>query len=271
MKYCLILLMSLMLCNTNVFAQGCFSDNEEAELLRDLREVNRLHNKTGDDSQDSLNVANGVLYNYLTYLVEHNFTIVNDLNRLMYEGMDFSASDDNKCAVFSWETATFDAMHYRTGVLFYKTSDGIHSTKYLNGYAPYGIRTVYTKNKQPVYLLFWEDCFSLNDRFKRVSANVIETRYGEEGFMPLFIFPGDKSDSSSYLEYKYNISSYSHPLDVPDIILSSNKKKLSVPVVTEFGSFSGQYTDYLFNGNKFVLDKPNNNKAIKGNNDGKAH
>ncbi len=272
MKYLLSVFIFILLSSgTPVFAQGCFDDATENELLNYFKEMHRLQNSTSQESQDSLYIMNNKFYHFLSYAVERNYTIVDDLNKLLYEGLDYSISDDHNCAVFSWEIYSFIGMHFRCGLVFYKTSDGIHSSKYLDGYAPYSVSSMLTKGGKTIYLLFGEDAYNLKGRFKRVSANVIETRYGEEGLMPASIFYDSKNDSISYKEYKYDLASYTKPVEVPDILFSKNRKKLSVPVIAENGYFAGNYNTYNFDGYKFVLEKTNTNKAAKGNIDGKAN
>jgi len=242
-----------------VLAQGCFEDNIEEELMSDLMEVKRLQNSTNQDNMDSLHAADRKFYYFLSYQGERNPTIVDDVNRLIYQGVDFSVSDDHMCNLFSWEVYSYQGLHYRSGVLFYKTSTGIHSIQFKDGVAPFSIRTIHRGGKN-VYLLFYEDDYSLTGRFKMVTANVIEARFGEESFAPESFFYNSKNDSTAFLEYKYDLVSYQQPKTVPDIILSNNRKKLSIPIVKNDGSFDGKYKDYVFEGNRFMLAQEANKK-----------
>ncbi len=251
-----ILLLLIIICSFHlpVFAQGCFDDVSEDELLNYYDEVKRLQNKAGDDNMDSLNAANTMLSNYLVYHGERYQVIMNDASRFTTKGMDFSVSDDNKCNLFSWEVYSYPGMHQRCGVLFYKIGDQIHSVKYTNNVAPYKITTVHTPSKN-VYLLHFEDDFSLNGRGKFITANAIEYRGSQETFASEPFFSSSKG-VFPFLEYRYDIPSYSVQKSPPPITISQDKKRIMLPTVDKSGNFSGQYSTYIFDGNKFVLQEP---------------
>ena len=255
-KTLLLLLIALMHYAPAV-AQGCFSDVQEEELLNDFREVKRLQNSAVGDNTDSLVQANKKFFFTLLSFGENQGMIISDVNRFMYEGVDFSVSDDYQCCVFSWDISSFLGMHQRTGILFYKTSEGIKSIQYTSGAAPFAISAIHTQSNKTVYLLFLEDEYVLKSRYKMVMARVIEAKHGPEAWEPESFFHNSKTDSTTYLEYKYDIESYAAAKPMPNITLSPDKRKLSVPIVSVKGAFDGRNRVYNFDGNKMILSPEN--------------
>ena len=237
-------------------AQGCFDEAAELELIEYFKDIKKWQNSNDENSNDSVNAASNKFLNILMSYQHEAFELKDDLNRLIYEGLDFSISKDNLLSIFSWETATYPGIHKRYGILFYKAENKIRSIQYNEGFAPDRINELTCKNGRKIYLLTFNNEFTQKGRFKRVMALAIESRFGPISPTPAFIFKNSANDSSAIVEYNYDLANYDMPIQTPEIIISNSRKKIEVPNIDNNGIWDKKYKTYVFNGNYFIPEKP---------------
>jgi hypothetical protein len=251
------IVMLLMFCNSGPLrAQGCFDESTEAELLSYFGEIKKWENSNDENSNDSLLVANNKFMNMLIAYQQESITMKDDLNRFLYQGMEYSATKDLSMALYSWELYTAQNMHKRCAVLFYQSESGIKSIPYTEGFAPYSIHELIAKNGRKLYLMNFDNEFTQKGRFKRVMAIALEARFGPPLPTPAFIFKVGNNDSSFLVEYNYDIPSYEIQLYTPDILVSNKNKKIQVPVVDRNGVWNKLYNTYVFDGINFIPESP---------------
>jgi|GEM_PF-4302940 len=247
----------LILCaNTAAKAQGCFDEAPELELIAYFKDIKKWQNSNDENSTDSLNTASNKFLNILMSYQQEAFELKDDLNRLIYQGLDFSIAQDKLVSLFSWETSTYPGLHKRYGVLFYKTDNKIQSIQYNEGFAPDRIKELTCNNGRKIYLLTFDNEFTQKGRFKRVMALAIESRFGPVSPTPAFIFKNSPTDSAALVEFNYDLANYNFPIQTPEIIISKSAKKIEVPNVDKNGIWDKKYKTYIFNGNYFIPEKP---------------
>ena len=217
-------------------------------------------NKNYLNAQDSLAVFNKQLMDYLKNIATDVRSIGAKFPLAENRGLINITSDDNRLRLYSWDTWTGSTMHYFDALAQYNIggasvarilndiSDAEHTPDPGSYFSE--INSIHTSDGRSVYLVSDYTIASKNEKANGIKAYMIDK--GELKNVPFF---KTRKLTTNYIDFVYNVSYDSLTSIVISIHLSSDKKKLYVPVVMKNGHLQNKYWLYVFKGDKFVYKK----------------
>lgn len=241
----------LLFCILSASAQSVSPREAENKISGYLKKMAYWRQQHREDNIDSVYFYNDQLRIYLTDIQNNDFMLTSPFPMLKKAGMKISTSDDHMCRTYVWEVCSSAAMHYKASLLVYKTGADIVGIIHREGMTTGNIHTIHTANGQTVYLILVENKYGLKDRSCGFAAYTIDNSFLTD---KAFFYMGN--DSQAYAGYRYDIASYKvHDDKLPPTSLTTDKQRVSIPIVKEGGVYKGQNMIYKFDGNKFVYEK----------------
>lgn len=259
-----LLPVSIMLFScTNIFAQSV------PEVQKTLREyaarINSWSGNMVDEHQtDSLTLLNKQLLNYLQTVCNANpATIRANFDLKSYGRINVLTSEDSSFRIYCWEDGNNRSARSYNVLAQYKTGDRTKSvilndvskeeegTVCSGSYYSY-IYTIVTKDNETVYLTIDHSIFASNYGATTISAYQIKNGKLIQNY-PLF--KAKESLGAISIQYDLSIPENKNISSPPKINVSSDKQKISIPVITEHGAISKKSIVYIFDGNNYVFDK----------------
>lgn len=179
-------------------------------------------------------------------------------------GLSIETSPDRKLRIYCWDQWNGGTMHFYAGLVQYETAPGKTAVYPLNDSAGLaegldagewysGLQSIQTASGKTVYLVYYGSTGSGVDHTTGIRAITIKAGKLVWDY-PFFYTKTKKYGSIGYYYSLLKTKDFSDG-DLPAITLSSDKKTLSLPVVTAEGRITRGTLTYRFDGEKFVFEK----------------
>ncbi len=276
MKRVLLFFMTLLFIQS-LFAQSV--KEVEDSVLYYLSNIQKyssyVYETTTESRNDSLNLYNNTLLNYLNNVLEKQPLTLQAkferINKLLEKGssfiklMEITTSENKNFRIYCWDEQAGGSAHGFYSIVQYKNVEGTRAQiicpneafpKDVNGdwnwpgYMYPKIHSIFSKEGKTYYLVIRKgiyshliaslgvQCFQIENGFLNDSVKIFKT----------------KNDYLNSIDVDIDYSELKVSSKYPEIRFSDGNTKIYIPLIND-NRFDGKYLVYKFDGNNYVFDK----------------
>ena len=250
MKYTIILF-ALVLSFT-AFAQN--TNDTERKLAAHLKRME--HFKYDSPNADSVEYENSLFKKLLlNYLIEHPFTITDQMDEVVKAGLTIASSDDNLFRIYSWDTQTGGTMRFYENIYQFRYGNKVYVKQPesdIEGDPNSWFSKIYTlpTDEGTYYIGVQYSDFSNRDKYTGLGFFKIEFNSLQEDVKLVKTSKGMESEIGIGYDFFSVVDRTERPLEL--IKYDADSKTIKVPVVNEEnGSVTDKFETYQFNGKYF--------------------
>jgi len=250
MKYTIILF-ALILSFTAI-AQN--TNDTERKLAAHLKRME--HFKYDSPNADSVVNENSLFKKLLlNYLIEHPFTITDQMDEVVKAGLTIASSDDNLFRIYSWDTQTGGTMRFYENIYQFRYGNKVYvkqPVSDIEGDPNSWFSKIYTlpTDEGTYYIGVQYSDFSNRDKYTGLGFFKIEFNSLQEDVKLVKTSKGMESEIGIGYDFFSVVDRTERPLEL--IIYDATAKTIKVPVVNEEnGSVTDKFETYQFNGKYF--------------------